>query len=838
MQRFFISLVLISISLGVFSQAGEDSVTYQYSDYSRSREYVIADIQVTGVKYLQPGHLVTISGLSKGMKITVPGPEISQAVNKYWKHGLFSDVKIIITKIEEGQVYLEIRLTEQPRLNHLIITGINKTEQDDIEEKINIHRGTQITEDILNNTSLIIKRHFREKGFLNTEVSLKMEDDTVTPNLVNLELHIDKNERVKIEEIVFEGNTAFTSKRLRRVLKKTKQRDLNIFKGSKFIEDDYKEDKKKLIEFYNERGYRDAKILKEEIVELNDKRIGLKLTLNEGTPYYIRSITWVGNTKYPAEYLNVILGMKPGQVYDQKLLNERLSTDEDAITSVYMDNGYLFFNISPVEARIENDSIDLELRIYEGKQATLNDIIISGNTKTNEHVVRRELYTRPGELFSRTDIIRSVRELATLGHFNPETISPNPLPNAADGTVDIEYGLEERANDQLELSGGWGGYYGFMGTIGIRFSNFAIGKFFDSKAWRPVPSGDGQTLQIRAQASGKRYNGYNISFIEPWFGGKKPNSFSISLFYNKQRYSYGRDYNSFDEEDPFFRTAGASIGLGRRLKWPDDYFSLYNELSYQQYRLHNYPIGPLSNGDYNLFSFKTVFSRSSQDQMIFPRRGSSLTLSLQLTPPYSLFQDKDYSDMDVSEKFRNVEFHKWVFNGNWYTALVQNLVLALHAEFGYLGHYNASLGPPPFEKFQVGGDGLSGYDLTGTDVVAMRGYENGSISPTVKYSTSNYARTDGNIYNRYYAELRYPFSLNPSATIYGLIFLEGGNSWRDWGNFNPLSIKRSAGIGVRAFLPMFGMLGVDWGYGFDPSNANPYGGPSGSQWHFVLGQQF
>ncbi|MBN1950483.1 MAG: outer membrane protein assembly factor BamA [Bacteroidales bacterium] len=835
-----IPIVLLTLSLSVFAQNTSDTLQYDFIDYSRVREYVIADIQISGVKYLQPTHLVTISGLSKGMKIKIPGPEISSAVRKYWKHGLFSDVQILISRIDGNEVYLEIRLKEQPRLNKLEISGINNTEKEDIEEKINIRRGTQITEDVLNTTSHIIKEHFREKGFLNTGVDLKMEDDTDNPNMVNLFIRINKSNRIKIEEIEFIGNEAFPDKRLRRAMKKTKQRDWNIFKGSKFIADNYKEDKAKLIEFYNERGYRDAKILEDELTDLNDKRVKLKLTVHEGDPYYIRKIDWVGNTQYTEDQLNLILGIKPGQIYDKKLLNERITMDEDAITSLYMDNGYLFFNINPVEKRIENDSIDLEIRIYEGKQATLNDIIISGNTKTNEHVVRRELYTRPGELFSRTDIIRSVRELATLGHFNPETISPNPIPNSADGTVDIEYSLEERANDQLELSGGWGGYYGFMGTLGVRFSNFSMGNVFKKNAWRPVPSGDGQTLQIRAQASGKRYTGYNISFIEPWFGGKKPNSLSVSLYYSKQRVIYGYDYSSFDENDPFFSTLGASVGLGRRLKWPDDYFSVYNELSLQQYQLNNYPIGVLETGKFNLFSLKTVISRSSQDQMIYPRRGSNLTFSLRLTPPYSLFRDEtNYDGMDVNEKFKLVEFHKWTFTGNWYVNLIDKLVLALHAEFGYLGAYNQQLGAPPFEKFEVGGDGLSGYDLTGTDVVALRGYENRSISPKLVDADGNVtSRTDGNIYDRYYLELRYPFSLNPSATIYGLVYLEGGNAWRTWGEFNPLSLKRSAGAGLRAFLPMFGLLGVDWGYGFDPSNEAPNDGPSGNQWHFVLGQQF
>ncbi len=838
MRKFIVSFIIVLAGTAISAQSVMDTGSYKIIDYSRPREYVIADIQVTGVRFLQPGHLVTISGLSKGMKIKIPGPEISQAVSKYWKHGLFSDVKILVSKIEGNKAFIEIQLREQPRLNQLIISGINKTEKGDIEEKINIRRGTQITEDILNNTSIIIKRHFRDKGFLNVGVDLKMEDDTTNTNMVNLYLRINKGNRVKIQEIIIEGNKDYSDRRLRRVMKKTKQRDLNIFKGSKLVDEDYKADLKKFVEFYNQHGYRDAKIISEEISQLNEKRISIKLDIFEGNQYYIRSIKWVGNTKYTSEYLGLILGMKPGDIYDQKLLNERLTSDEDAITSLYMDNGYLFFNVNPVEAKIENDSVDLEMRVYEGKQASLNEIIISGNTKTNEHVVRRELYTRPGELFSRTDIIRSVRELATLGHFNPETISPNPIPNAADGTVDIEYALEERANDQLELSGGWGGYYGFMGTIGIRFSNFSMNRFFDKKAWRPVPSGDGQTLQIRAQASGKRYHGYNISFIEPWFGGKKPNSFSVSLYYSKSRYIGYGDYNTFDESNPYFRTIGASVGLGRRLKWPDDYFTLYHELSYQQYYLNNFRVGPLYNGHFNLLSLKTVLSRSSQDQMIYPRKGSSLSLSLRVTPPYSLFQNLDYSTMDVEAKYRNVEFHKWNFKGNWYITLIQNLVLALHAEYGYLGQYNKALGPPPFEKFEVGGDGLSGYDLTGTDVIGLRGYENGSISPRTYYPNSSYGSPDANVYNRYYVELRYPFSLNPSATIYGLAYLEGGNAWRTWGEFNPFAIKRSAGLGIRAFLPMFGLLGVDWGYGFDPSNTNPFGGPSAHQWHFVLGQQF
>lgn len=834
MRKFFLFSLFTCLCITVFSQEESDSIKYQNNlvDYGNPREYIIADIKVTGVRFLQPSHLVSISGLSKGMKIEIPGDKISQAVNKYWKYGLFSDVKILIDKIVDNKVYLEIRLKEQPRLNKLLITGLNKSELSDLKDKINLKRGTQITEDILNSTSLIIKKHFRKKGFFNVDVNMTQKEDTAGVGLVDLHIGVNKNHRVKIEKIDFEGNKAYSDRRLRRVFKKTKQKNLNPFKGSKYIEADYKKDKKKLIDFYDENGYRDAKILHDSLITLNDKRIELKLDLFEGDQYYIRSITWVGNTKYPSEFLNKVLGIKPGSLYDQKLLNKRLREDDDAITSLYMDNGYLFFTINPVETRVENDSIDLELRIYEGKQARLNNIIIKGNTKTNEHVIRRELYTRPGELFSKSDIIRSVRELASLGHFNPETITPNPIPNPANGTVDLEYKVEERSNDQLELSGGWGGYYGFMGTVGIKFTNFSVHRMFDKGAWRPVPTGDGQTLQIRVQTSGPIYQSYSMSFVEPWFGGKKPNAFSFSIYSSKQR---NRGYTSVtDTTNSYFKNYGASIGLGKRLKWPDDYFSLYTELSMQQYVLNNFSTYEVSSGRYNMATLKLVLSRNSQSQPIYPRSGSSISLGVRFTPPYSLFSNKDYSTMENSEKFKWVEFHKWSFKGSWYTSLVGNLVLAVHTEFGYLGYYNKKIGSPPFEKYAVGGDGLaSQYSIAGTDIIALRGYENQSLSPKKSLYSSV---TNANVYDRFYFELRYPFSLNPSATIYGLVFMEGGNAWTYLSEFDPMDMKRSAGVGVRAFLPMFGLLGVDWGYGFDA----PWGTSkrSGSQWHFVLGQQF
>ena len=837
MKGIFCFISLVFISYNIYSQ-DKDYSSIATIDYSRIREYEIAGIEVTGVKYLQKQVLINISGLKVGQKINIPGEEISEAINKFWKHGLFSDAKILVSKVEDGKVYLEIFLKELPRLSIINIRGVNKTETSDLKEKLNLRPGSQVTDNIINNTKSIIKKHYVDKGFLNADIEIIQKEDTNAINKVMLNIYIEKNKRIKIDDIVFEGNEVFSDKRLRRVMKNTKKKNMNIFKASKFIGEDFKEDKASLITFYNENGYRDAKLLGDKLTTLNDKRIELVIELEEGQKYFVRNITWVGNTKYPAEILNKILGIKKGDIYNQTLFDERLRIDEDAVSSLYLDHGYLFFSVTPVELNIANDSIDLEMRIYEGKQATINRVIIKGNTKTNEHVVRRELRTRPGELFSKSDIIRSVRELATMGHFNPENINPNPIPNQADGTVDLEYQLEERANDQLELSGGFGGL-GFVGTIGVRFTNFSARNILNGKRWRPVPTGDGQTLSIRAQASSKSFQAYNISFIEPWFGGKKPNSFNISLTHTISKRPYYSEGKYRVNDTSYFKVYGASIGLGRRLKWPDDFFTLYNDISFQQYKLSHYGISQFifTNGVSNIISLRTVLSRSSQDQMLYPRRGSNFSLGLQLTPPYSLFSNKDYSDMPLEEKYKFIEFHKWTFSSAWYTSLIGNLVLAVRAEFGYLGHYNNDIGPSPFEKFEVGGNPMyaTGY-IYGADIISVRGYQDGSLTPDVIIPGRDRPIDDGNVYDKYSLELRYPFSLNPSATIYGLAFVEGGNAWRKINNFNPFQIKRSAGIGVRVFLPMFGLLGIDWGYGLDPQPGET--GPHGSEFHFVMGQQF
>jgi outer membrane protein insertion porin family len=877
MKNSLLAILLLILTSTVFGQVPTPPATKHIDYESTIRDYTIKDIVVTGVKYLQSTYLVNISGLSVGQEIAIPGEEIAKAINKFWSLGLFSDVKIVATKIEGKYITLEIQLAEQPRLSKLKIDGLNKNDTKDVEEKIKLKPGNQITENVLNNTKTIIKKHFVDKGFFRCKIDFIQRTDTSPGNKVFLDVIVDKGKRIKISDIDFEGNQAFTDGRLRKTMKKTKQKSINIFKSSKYIDAEYKEDKKKFVAFYNKHGYRDAKILEEELVDLNNKRIGLKLTIEEGIKYYIRNITWFGNTKYPSESLSRILGMKKGDVYDQEFLEKRLFQDDDAVQSQYMDEGYLFSSVDPVEINIDSDSIDLEVRVTEGNPANINRILIKGNTKTNEHVIRREIRTVPGDLFSRTYILRSVRELAAMGHFNPENLVPNILPNPSDGTVDIEYLVEERSNDQLEVSGGWGGY-GFVGTIGLRFANFSARKIMDPKAWRPVPTGDGQTLSVRAQSNGTYYQAYNLSFVEPWFGGKKPNSFSTSFYY-----TVTHPYRRFGEEksDGYFKVLGTSIGLGRKLSWPDDFFVLYSEIGYQRYMLKNYFSSFLiDDGLSQIIDLNITLSRSSQDQMIYPRRGSQFSLSVQLTPPYSLFKEPEFwrisdnekmrirvetiqenseeteetitslinseiNSRENSQKFKFIEYHKWTFDGSWYTKIFKDLVVAAKSEFGYLGFYNADIGTSPFEKFEVGGSGMMGYNLYGTDIVALRGYAEGSLTPqsVIVRNGSNQRINDGNVYVKYSLEFRYPFSLNPSATIYGLAFLEGGNAWSRFEEFNPFSIKRSVGVGLRAFLPMFGMLGIDWGYGFDMPNSgitqnDLTRGHHGPEFHFTMGQQF
>ncbi len=834
--RSFTALLLSLFCITVNAQEKPEIVNYMAPD-----DYIIGGVSVSGVRFLDPNALINISGLRKGQEISIPGESITTAVKKLWTQGLFSDVKIFATKYSGDTVFLDIALQERPRISSVKYNGMRKSESEELIKKINLPVGSQITDFLLKTAEKIIKDHFVEKGFLNTEVDFVQKDDPDQPNNVILSVNVDKNEKVKIGDIAFVGNEYFPDSKLRRQLKGTKVRNINIFRSSKYIGEKFAEDKDKLTIFYNDNGFKDFTILSDSLYKISDDRIGLKIRVSEGDQFFLRNVNWVGNSVYPKELLERAFNVEKGSVYNQSLIDDRLRGSAgaaDAVSSLYQDNGYLFSSLTPVETKVENDSVDLEIRIYEGDQAYLNNIIIEGNTRTNEHVARRELYTLPGDLFSKDKIMRSIRQLGVLGHFDPEKIQPTPLPDMINGTVDLLYKLEEKANDQFEVSGGWG--VGMLvGTVGVRFNNFAMRNFFDLKQWRPYPSGDGQSLSIRAQSNGRVYQSYNISFAEPWLGGKNPNNFSVSLYRSlmtngKRKNEDGRQQMIID---------GAAIGLGKRLSWPDDYFSIFGELNYQRYNMKDYSVMTFlfDNGKSNLLSFTARLQRfSTSPNLIYPRTGSSFTLSVQATPPYTLISGQNMVGVPNEVKYKWIEFHKWLFKADTYFPLSGNDKLVLNARFafGYLGHYNQDIGPSPFENFSVGGDGMTGYSFYGREIVALRGYSsgNGGVGSLTPYVNGIPA---GNLYSKITFEVRYPVSLNPQATIYGLAFLESGRAWNKLSEYNPFKMNRSAGIGLRANLPMFGLLGIDWGYGFDPvPNPEKFQNANKSQFHFVIGQQF
>lgn len=812
-KLFFLTCILISFTFRLFAQQPE-------IDYSNPKEYEIGGITVSGVKYLSEDALILISQLYIGQKIYIPGDEITNAIQKLWKQGLFSDVQISITDYKDAQIFLNIYLQERPRLLRIDFYGVKKADEEELIEKIPLSPGGQVTENNLNNTTNIIKDFYAEKGFYKTEVNIVQRDDTTLQNIVILDVYVDRFEKIRINEIILEGNSVFSDKKIKRKLKDTKQKLwYRFYKPSKYIEDKFTEDKKTLITKYNEEGFRDAQIVEDSIYEFDEKTINIYLKIEEGSQYFFRDISWVGNTKYTNQQLTKLLDIKKGDVYDQTRLENRLSYDEDAVSNLYLDDGYLFFQAIPKELLIENDSVDLEIMFYEGPQASINRIEITGNTRTNDRVVIRELKTVPGELFSKSDIIRSIRELANLGSFDPEQLVPVPTPNQLDGTVDIEYGVVERSNDMFELSGGWGAGM-FVGRVGLSFNNFSTRNFFDKKSWQPLPTGDGQKLSLSVQASGKAYQMASISFIEPWLGGKKPNSLSVSLYYN----SIGSYIGYGNVEPGAMRIFGVSSGLGKRMRWPDDYFTIYGEVSFQKYILRketSYLDAPL--GDYNILSFSATFGRSSIDNPLYPRSGSSFSLTAQSTLPYSLL------GMNSGEDFKWVEYYKLSFNTSWFNQMIGDLVLHTKIEYGAVGYFDKNLGYTPFESYIVGGSGM-GYYTFGKDIVALRGYKDESLTPTFN------GKDGGHVYSKYTVELRYPAILSESANIYGLGFLEAGNCWYNLNEFNPFDIYRSAGVGVRVFLPMLGQLGIDWGWGFDAIPGNP--DANGSNIHFVFGQQF
>ena len=648
---------------------------------------------------------------------------------------------------------------------------------------------------------------------------------------------------MRVNKINFSGNTPYKSNivkqfrgkneflsegALRRSMKKTKEKNFfHIFKSSKFLKEEFEKDKETLIDKYNELGFRDASLIHDSVYKFNDKTVNIDLKISEGNRYYFRNINWVGNTKYSDTYLSNILSIKKGDIYNQKLLDSKLYMSQESadISSLYLDDGYLFFSITPVEVNVDKDSIDLEVRIYEGKQARVKRIIINGNTKTHDNVIMREIRTKPGQLFNRSDIIRSQRELLQLGYFNQETLGVNPKPDPTDGTVDIEYKVEETSSDQIELSGGWGAGR-VVGTLGVSFNNFSFKNFFKKGAWAPVPSGDGQKLSLRAQSYGVGYQSYNLSFTEPWFGGKKPNALSVSVYHSIQSNGLAKT----DDSREAIAINGVTVGLGKRLTWPDDYFTIYHTIGIQNYQVDNYYSSfAFSDGYSNNLNYSILFGRNSIDAPIYPRSGSENVLSLQLTPPFSLFSKKDYSTLTDQEKFKWIEYHKWKFNTSWYTKLAGNLVLNMRSKFGFLGLYNKNVGISPFERFYLGGDGLSGFSLDGREIIALRGYDNNTLTPR-----GSLGYIGGTIYDKYTMELRYPVSLNPMATIFVLGFAEAGNCFVKFSDFNAFQVKRSAGVGVRIFLPMFGLLGLDWGYGFDEIPGVPTANKG--QFHFSIGQ--
>ena len=808
------------------------------------RLYYIRDVNVHGVQYLNPEILKSSAGLIAGDSVYLPSNFISNAISRLWSQRFFSDVKIG-AEIEGDSLDLEVLLKERPRVYNWEFEGISKGKKKDLLEKLKLKRGSELSDYVIDKNKKLIHNYWAEKGFRNTEVDVRIDNDTLRPGqAVTVTFLIDRKEKVKIGKINFVGNEQFNDKRLRRTFKKTHQKSINFFKGTKLNENDYEADKELLIDFYNSRGYRNATIVRDSIYPINEKRLGIDLEVSEGNKYYIRNVSWVGNSVYETEGLQQMFGVKKGDIYDKKTMHKQLGigkeTDPEAasVSSLYQNEGYLMSQIEPAETIIAPDSIDIEVKVFEGKQFTINEVGITGNQRVDDEVIRRELDTRPGELYNRALLMRTIRLLGSMGHFNPEAIMPDIKP-VSNELVNINWPLEEQASDQFNIAGGWGSGT-FVGSVGITLNNLSIKNTFKKGAWRPYPMGQNQRLSLSAQTNGTYYKAFAFSFTDPWMGGKKPNSFTLSAHFSEQNNAY----YVWQTSTQYFRTYGVAAGLGKRLNWPDPYFTFYAEASYERYALKNWSSFVMTNGAANLASIKLVFGRNSVDQPIYPRRGSEFSASVQATLPYSLWDGKDYKKLEQianssnstsaeadranQERYRWVEFHKWQFKAQWFQSFLKNsnLVLMLKAEMGYLGSYN-KYKVSPFERYEVGGDGMSGYNIYGIDIIAMRGYEDGALDPG-----SNYSRG----YNKYTAELRYPIILKPSSQIYVLGFLEGGNAFDSWKKFSPFKIKRSAGFGVRLYLPVVGMLGIDWGYGFDaPANSST---KSGSQFHFVLGQQF
>ena len=871
--RMLLLAVVAFCAVAVSAQQTIEKPTILYTN--NPPKYKIAGINLSGVDNLEPAVVIGISGLSVGDVIAVPGDAVTDAIKRFWKHGLFEDVVITADSIKGNDIYIGIALNQRPRVSQLNILGVKKSEKEDLQLKIGIIKGNQITPDIIDRATKIIKNYYDDKGYKNAEVKVVQRPDVTGGNRVIVDVEIDKKDKIKVHRIYIDGTDALPEKKVRYAMKKTREKTRldnlwhAIFRSKKFTEERYAEDKEKILERYNEQGYRDARIVKDSVVMFDDSSVDIYLGMEEGNKYHIRSIKWVGNSVFSTAYLDYALRLKAGDVYNQKELEDRLLFDEDAIKNLYYNEGYVFFNVIPTEARIENDSVDLELRMVEGVQATIDRVTISGNDRLYEEVVRRELYTLPGSLFSMDALERSFRQIANMGHFDPEAIDPGVVPNPTNGTVDMNWKLQTKSSDQIEVSAGWG-QTGVIGKLSLKFTNFSMRNMFKKKALRRgiIPQGDGQTLTISAQSNGRYYQSYSVSFFDPWFGRKRPNSFSVSAFmsiqtdvadsyynsayynnYTNYLYGYGNynggyGYNnmsSYYDPDKYIKMYGVSIGWGRRLQWPDDNFTLSAELNYQMYSLKDWQYFLITDGNCNNVNLTLSLGRNTIMNPFFPREGSEFSLVASATPPYSLWDGKDYANLaktpgtptykdELREKHKWIEYYKIKFRSKTYTSLTEgkhNLVLMTRADFGILGSYDRNK-KSPFETFYVGGDGMSGYSYNyATDMIALRGYENGSLTP---YGYEGYA------YTRLGLELRFPFMLQSSTTIYGLAFVEGGNAWNDASKFNLFDLKRSAGVGVRIYLQMIGLVGLDWAYGFDNVfGSSQYGG---SHFHFILGQEF
>ncbi len=880
---------MAQIRLGQSRYANAKPIDIMELNYSKPQKYRIAEIKAVGLTTLDETAILSLSGLKVDDVIEVPGDAIANALKKLWRQGIIGDVKVLVTKVEGDDIYLLLDLTERPRFSRVEFSGISKTQESELKDKVNI-RGRVVRDDVLNTAKRNIEKYYLDKGFLNTDVKIIQERDTTIPNSVKLRFEVDPKTKVKINEIKVFGNEEISDHAVKSKLKKTheyprvsifkdlysratdanaedwkntlfytdsaseddvktyinKNFKLNFFAGSKFIPKEYRNDKDLVIDYYNSQGFRDAKILNDSVYNYAENEINIDLSLEEGQKYYYRNITFAGNFIHPDEVLQAKLGIKRGDVYDKEKLDKRLNYDPqkgDDVSSLYQDDGYLFFSIDPVEVNVSGDSIDLEMRIFEGPQVTVNSVSIKGNERTSDHVVMREIRILPGQKFNRNLLVRTIRELSTLGYFDPEKINPDLRPNFEAATVDITFELEERPNDQIELSGGWGGFYGFVGTVGLVFNNFSLKNIGDFDKWDPLPVGDGQKLSLRIQANGQSFQNYSVSLTEPWFGGKKPNALSFAFNHSVQRQIDFYNQNNFGNELGFFKITGVTLGLAKRVTWPDDNFSISNSLRFQIYEFNQYGTSfglSYPTGTSNSLTFNNTITRYNLDNPTFPRLGSNIILSTSFTPPYTALNKNITLESTDQEKYKWLEYHKWMFDASIYTPIFgsSKWVASARAHMGFLGSYGNKIGIIPLERFVMGGDGMSFNNFAlGQEIIGLRGYENQSITPgKATRGTANPDPYGGVVYNKYVMEVRFLVSPNPSATIFLLGFAEAGNNWGTYADFNPYDLYKSAGFGARIFMPAFGLLGVDWGYGFDdvPGTTKP----SGTQFHFTIGQQF